>query len=373
MTTRIAIGNGKYCYTGPNCKIHGIRQVEAARSRMLLAINTAASAVTFSELETAMMKVRDANLLYDATDEGQALLKDLMVDADALDRAALQKRLDDSVRFAEEFEAQQKNATQSDEEELASFTLRDDHTYDVPAASSPSSEATVGSKYSGYQDVTEIAKKLRKDFKEAQEAGYLPAELKISVVGDKYSGGQALNISIQNVKDADIQNDADRYGYNAKGKELESRVRTVADAYNSRSRFSPLDEHSQSLYFSRVTIEDENSRTSRLKGVQAAKRQRAEKPARENFVNSYRNNKENALAQINFTHNDGSRSVGRVEGTSVYVFKNEIMGRIYVKAFDMSPVEVDDETPIEETILQTGQSNPVLNRRNILKPVRRRR
>jgi hypothetical protein len=54
-----------------------------------------------------------------------------------------------------------------------------------------------GSKFDGSLDVAEIAKRLRREIREAIKAGTLPKGLKTSVTIDRFAGGQSCDIRIK--------------------------------------------------------------------------------------------------------------------------------------------------------------------------------
>ena len=137
---------------------------------------------------------------------------------------------------------------------------------------------TTGSKYTGYRDATEICKDIRTELKAATEANYLPAGLKYSVTNDKYSGGQAVNVSVQGVTDEDRimgSTDLNRHGEIAdlpEVDELKKRVAAIADAYN-RTAIDGQSDYYNVAYSSRTQIETDRDREFRER--EAAKRRAA--------------------------------------------------------------------------------------------------
>lgn len=135
-----------------------------------------------------------------------------------------------------------------------------------------------GPKYTGYRDVTEICKDIRTELKTATEANYLPAGLKYSVTGDKYSGGQAINVAVQGVTDEDRtkgSTDLNRHGEIAdlpEVAELQKRVAAIADAYN-RTDIDSQSDYYNVAYSSRTNIETDRDREFRER--EAAKRKAA--------------------------------------------------------------------------------------------------
>lgn len=130
------------------------------------------------------------------------------------------------------------------------------------------STMSVGSKYDGFRDGAQIAKDIRKDLADAQKANYLPANVAFSVKTDKFSGGQAIRVVVQNVADADRTHgstDLDRYGEIdtlPEFKELGKRVEAITDAYNRQDVNSGRD-YSNVTYYSSVDIETDAGRQFR--------------------------------------------------------------------------------------------------------------
>lgn len=133
----------------------------------------------------------------------------------------------------------------------------------------------IGAKYDGFRDGAEIAKDIRKDLAEAQKANYLPASLAFSVKTDKFSGGQAIRVVVQNVADADRtlgSTELDKHGdIDALPEfyELGKRVEAITDAYNRQDRNSGRD-YSNVSYYSSVDVETDAGR--QFREAEAAKR-----------------------------------------------------------------------------------------------------
>lgn len=151
----------------------------------------------------------------------------------------------------------------------------------VAAASAIPSEPTVsgsemyperkGSKYTGYRDAALIAKDVRTDIKAALKSGELPTsagghDVTYSVTCDKYSGGQAVNVEVRGLADADIYDGRDDYGNRKSSqaaRQIKDRVEAIAGAYNKSATNSQIDYFSET-YYSRVRIEDESGAAFRL-------------------------------------------------------------------------------------------------------------
>ncbi len=65
-------------------------------------------------------------------------------------------------------------------------------------------EPTVGSRYTGWVNATDVAKNVRTEIKQAKADGTLPATLKVSVRSRKYAGGQAVDVTLSGWATPDV-------------------------------------------------------------------------------------------------------------------------------------------------------------------------
>lgn len=118
-----------------------------------------------------------------------------------------------------------------------------------------------GSKYAGYRDVAEIARDVRVDLKAAQKAGYLPADVKISVRSEKFSMGQTMRLEVKGLGDEDLyqpKSDLDmswERRNTAYAREVRDRVEAIAKAYDQTDSESQTDYH-HGTYFCFVELVD---------------------------------------------------------------------------------------------------------------------
>jgi hypothetical protein len=263
---RISVAGGGYCYTGPTCKLHGANAVSAARKQLRNAEAQITSAKTLNEFTSAQKSYTEARALFDSTADGQVQLeREIKEEKDPIARNVLANRAAVANKLAKDTEA----AQQKEWEARGELEIRDNHTYEVPTYKEIEPgmySAVVGSKHNTerYVPVTEIAKDLRADIKEAQEKGYLPKNITYSVSTDKYSGGQSIKIAAKGLKKEDVFNtidDEDGYRgrreiYTEKGAELKKRLETLVDAYNSKSIHGEID-YFNSTYNSSVSLQTE--------------------------------------------------------------------------------------------------------------------
>lgn len=140
------------------------------------------------------------------------------------------------------------------------LVLSDNYNYEVPSRISVEGggyggNAWVGSKASdkGYRPITDIAKDVRQDIKEATAGGYLPKGFKYSVKVDKYAGGASLNVSIYD-ENSDIRNTHEfDPSFNSlrlkpEYRKFQDRVETLVEAYNAQDNNGQIDYFNTSFY-----------------------------------------------------------------------------------------------------------------------------
>lgn len=408
-TNKISIGNGRFCYSGPSCRLHGEKQVEAARTNLLSALNKVNTAKTLDEMMVSRQELESAKIAYDSTPEGLGLLKEHLSDTDDANlKLELQVRLNNAEKFAAAFEKQE----EKDEGKVQGKTkpelgkgsglvtvgqLNEDYTYDAPTSTVVSNDNgisfEVGNKYEGWKPVKDIAAKVRKDFKEATEQGYLPAGLRYSVTIDKFSGGQAIRVEVLNTKDEEMwvddpqaRNDwGDREPYARKDysplhKDLSKRVQLIANAYNSQEIPNPLSEYLSVAYYSSVKIETERTRGQRLQDAEVAAVKRSEKPVRDRLLKSFREAPSQIDTHLNYTKTASTSyqdvKIGKVPDTHIWVAKltNTRNGVNSYEAYDFSDKTLpEDPEFLSEKIKEAFDSGKTysLMKRNFLKRPRR--
>lgn len=116
--------------------------------------------------------------------------------------------------------------------------------------------ATLGARYTGYRDITKINKDARAEFKKAQAAGWIPRELKISVRGRKFSGGQSMDVTISGVDQADLWVEDDTWGqrYSPAAVEVKNRVGPIAELWNRDDSDSQID-YFDTMYYAHAEFD----------------------------------------------------------------------------------------------------------------------
>lgn len=381
MTAKISIGNGRFCYSGPTCRLHGQAQIDTARNNLIQARNACDNAKTPEAMLEAQMKVASAAAAYDATSEGLSTLREAYEDeTDSFRKLEYQVRLHRAEEIVKRFEKEEEKKALVEFNQIAdglvSVNFAKNHTYEEPTFNTPNAgqmyAPTVGSKYNGYRNVTEIAKDVRADLKEAVAKNYLPRGLKYSVTVDKYSGGASLRVVIQNTKDEEML-EKDRWDertiFSDKAKMLKSRVGKIVDAYNSRASYPEVD-YSNNLYYSNVSIEEERQRKFRVGEAAKAKRKRDQKGLRESFVKDYQANPLKALSTIDFKEfnvNNQRSTVGRIPNSHVWVaVAKRPNGREHVFAYDFSDISDERADEVSESVAKNIFRNRGLASRNFL-------
>lgn len=74
MPTRVAVGNNKYCYTGPTCRIHSHHWSKAAEEKLDAAKKKLEGARTYEEFTAVRAEIDAAQAEYDLTSDGYTKL-----------------------------------------------------------------------------------------------------------------------------------------------------------------------------------------------------------------------------------------------------------------------------------------------------------
>lgn len=373
--TRIKTSDGKFCYSGPNCKWHSANGISAARRELRNAERDLANANSFEELVAAKERQQEAIKVYDTTTEGLENLKTQVREASGEDKKYLEARLAEATAQAAVIEAEaQAEWEQAGDPVEQSIALSDNHTYKVPTFEVVGDDIyapTVGSKYTGYRPAAEIAKDVRNDLKEAQKAGYLPKHLTFSVTRDYYSGGQAVRVTVKGVEDSQQfsgENLGGRFGnLTPEAVELRKRVDGIASAYNSSCIRGEID-YFNTMYYATVDVETDHDRNWRTKEAAVAKEKRAVSGLKKELITKYKGInrdtfvKENNVSMANATK-DGVK-FGRVEGTSFVAFEFPSRmnpGQVNTQVFDFTGVEPRGGASLEEFI-SSNEGKAVANR-----------
>lgn len=140
------------------------------------------------------------------------------------------------------------------------------HTGAVKTAIETESVKGQGSVYQtvGRLDVTEIAKRMRVNLRNAQAVGMLPADARFSVTTDRYAGGQAVDVTVKGMPDSwtyttrdTVYGKAERVHSDA-ARATTDAIRAMLAEYNRDNSDSMTDYYD--VWFSPgVTIEDERT------------------------------------------------------------------------------------------------------------------
>ena len=106
--------------------------------------------------------------------------------------------------------------------------------------------AREGSKYTGYRDAALIAKDIRADIKAAKAAGEIPADVKVSVRCEKYSGGQSVRVTLSGWAAGDIWDEERRVMPRAE--QVRRKIDAMREAYN-RDASDPMVDYYDVTYY----------------------------------------------------------------------------------------------------------------------------
>jgi hypothetical protein len=116
----------------------------------------------------------------------------------------------------------------------------------------------------GRLDVTEIAKRMRVNLRNAQEIGMLPADAKFSVTTDRYAGGQSVDVTVKGMPDSwtyttrDTAYEKAQRVHSDAARATTDAIRQMLAEYNRDNSDSMTDYYD--VWFSPgVTIEDERT------------------------------------------------------------------------------------------------------------------
>lgn len=149
--------------------------------------------------------------------------------------------------------------------DLADVTV-ERHAGDVKTAIEADVVRGQGSVYqtAGRLDVTEIAKRMRVNLRNAQSVGMLPADAKFSVTTDRYAGGQSVDVTVKGMPDSWTYTTRDTaYGqaqrvHSDAARATIDAIRAMLAEYNRDNSDSMTDYYD--VWFSPgVTIEDERT------------------------------------------------------------------------------------------------------------------
>jgi len=371
------------CHTGPGCRLHSPTGIASARKELKLATDEIRGAGSIDEMFSAQNRLREAQEQYDATEEGRAALtEELASEDDIARRSVLKTRIiaanhraeDQEKEFARQF-AEKRTGL------ITKIELNNDHTYDVPTFEQQGDDfyaPTVGSKYTGYRNATDVAKDIRADLKEAEAKGYLPAGLKYSVTNEKGSMYQGIRVEIQGLSDIAQYKDLEGRRYNEEALALQKRVSGIREAYNSSASRPEVDYFSH-MYGGHTVIEDENSRKYREKEANLAKARRESiktvKPIKDSLKASTTADEfmaANGNPIFSKESPDGIRYAKLTPDADVYAFERQYNGNRYVAVYDFSGVQVNAKHDSFDTLLETTAASKVMTQlpKRLLKQLR---
>lgn len=111
-------------------------------------------------------------------------------------------------------------------------------------------DPVVGSRYTGWVDAAEVAKRVRADIKQAKADGTLPKHVKTSVRCRKYAGGQAVDVTLSGWTTSDVWTTTpDGYStQTADASQVLVAVEKMRSAYN-RNASDPMTDYYDVTYY----------------------------------------------------------------------------------------------------------------------------
>lgn len=288
MTKRISLGGGKYCYAGPNCRLHSPTGILHARELRNAAVDAYANAGTLAEMESAQKMLNEAALAYDATEEGQRALEGYSTRTeDPITLITIRKRLEEAKAYEKKVEAEaaiaanqvvpedgalMETISMSSEIEAARFE-KDKNIGRSQKFVGPngrgSANAWRGSKFTPGDGPKEVKKKLNADIKEAVASGYLPKRLQYAISATGYD---QLSISVRGLsdeaiyvsQDPSVREDHWKKSHKPEAQELLKRLNHLRDSYNYVDDDPWGDYSGGTRFYGRVELENEYYRKGRL-------------------------------------------------------------------------------------------------------------
>lgn len=292
MTKRIAIGNGSYCYAGPNCRLHSATGITAARALRDEAAAQFARAKTLDEMEKAQDALKKASAAFDATTDGRAsLARELASTKDELVAVGIRMRM----KAAEEYETEVEQAAAEKPAVKKAPAKRDKNALlnkidmmDAAAAEAWEKKhevgvtAIAGGGYGGHAwrgrkaDGIYGAKAAKAGvvelIKQAQKDGYLPADAQIRVTAPRY---EAMSVTVVGYSDQAtlVRDKYDDAHSSVQAAELEQRLDNIVNTFNYDDSNSQVDYFNRGFYAD-VKVETERDREWRVKEAARAKESR---------------------------------------------------------------------------------------------------
>lgn len=362
--SKISLGNGKYCYSGPTCRLHSAAQASAAKSRLDHLISEYLYGKGgINQIMELAPKIEAAQLEYDMTLEGREKLQEEINKCDDDDDEKL-------VKLKERLRRAQKVAFEVEELEEAEAgrgtktrELSDEYTYTVPTYKTETGTdnmfpSTFGSKFTGFRPVVEIAKDVRKDLKEAVKGNYLPSAYGYYVKTDSYTGGQSLTVRVTGVNEGEINTN-----------DLKNRIRTIADAYNASARYPQFD-YFNDTYLSRVEIESSREAQDRKQRAAASREAAKTKKTHNEYVKRFQQNRDKEIEKINLKPIPGrTLETGKVKNTDLWLVRRKLSsGEVKDYLFDFSKYDVkDDDAKAQYLVNRYMYKSKAFMNRNLLK------
>lgn len=377
MVAKVKLSDGKYCYAGPNCRLHSPTGIKAARVKLADAFSLYVKANSLEEMSKAKEALTEASVAYDATTEGTAVLQEIVdTTPDALKRMEAVVRLKDAQAYVEKIEAEfaekekpvRKKRTVQDDEELVDLVVSNNLSPEAEKfekslnptinenAGYMGTHEFIGAKNTGtYVSPSVIRSNIRTDLKKAQDLGYLPNNVKYSIArGGSYN---SIQIEVRGVKDSSVFTEEPDLRWpgetkqvpTAASKELRRRIQLIADAYNYDNSNSQVDYFNRH-YYARVEIESERSKNYRVKEARLRKDRTVGLAEQRSFIQDFKQSKEKTLERVVWGDSYDGRKIGRIPGTKLFFVSQDntsTSGVSYTYLVNMSGKDFNEDNVSE--------------------------
>lgn len=258
MTTKVAVGNGRFCYSGPNCRLHGTAQIGEAKRQLFEAEDRLSVVLEFGtfapeQVAEARREVREAQELYDATTEGQQYLRDFINRFDPTilpgeplwyARRDFQRRLRDAETYADRDEEYNQATARNpkarpweekpDADGLVGVSFASTHSYRFSLPQTEDlgwAEQRTGAKFREDATPAETKRALSAEIKKAISENYLPSNVEYNISASRTGNSVDLTIRGLNVYAVQVDKEVTPEEYD-KINELERRLDNVMNLFN---------------------------------------------------------------------------------------------------------------------------------------------
>jgi len=379
MATRILLSNGRYCYSGPNCRLHSTQGVNKAKADIVKTVQDYLyKNVSLEDLTKQAQAKAKAELVYDATLEGQQELEHQLssLTPGTEEHSRIDYRLTRAKIYEETLEEEAKNSSDDAEQKTGLVDTLDmnkvttnkfDEEYNQTVSDgylgAPHVKGTkvISQDYSLKETISSI----RADFAKEKKNGNLPSNVKYSVRKDS---PQHITITIQGLSDkgqfkkTDLSSESS-VDLTPEAKQLKARVDKIVTSYKEDSS-NPGVDYFNANFYSTVVIENEQSRKFRLKEQETAKARAIANVQQKDFVKNYGLKPEETLKRVIWMKDTGVNTFGEIPGTKLIVVKNKMSDTLRI--INMGGKSVIGEKTLLDVVADHWCISKILHKRSTL-------